>query len=227
MNRFLLLCPALAALTLPAWGQALARNATLTGSRGDRGKCTIEVNVDGIAEVEITGESGRLRTVAGQMANWVRFECSDPLPRDPDSFKFSGVDGRGRQILLRDPRGNRGIAVVRLEDPDGGREGYTFDIEWTGFGSGNRGGFGRLNPGRNLNSINSDRAIELCRDEARIRAERDYGYTRIFFGRVDMDRGDRVVGTFQASRGSPDEFDFACTADFNSGQVRLSELRRR
>jgi hypothetical protein len=135
------------------------------------------------------------------------------------------VDGRGRQTLIRDPRGNRGVAVVRLEDPQGGREGYTFDIEWTGFGSG-RGGFGR--GGRNnLNSIGDERAVDLCRDEARLRAERDYGYTRIFFGQIGMESNDRVVGSFQASRGSPDEFRFSCSVNFTSGVVRLADLRRR
>jgi uncharacterized protein YfkK (UPF0435 family) len=39
------------------------------------------------------------------------------------------VDGRGRQELVRDPR-NGGAAVVRIEDPDNGSEGYTFNVSW-------------------------------------------------------------------------------------------------
>lgn len=102
----------------------------MTGSRGDNGKCTIEVVVDDVAEVEISGDMGRLRTLSGQPAEWRRLECSDPLPQRPAEFRFIGVDGRGRVELVRDPRDNRGRAVVRIEDTKGGREGYTFDLEW-------------------------------------------------------------------------------------------------
>jgi hypothetical protein len=77
-------------------------------------------------------------------------ECSEPLPRNPGDFRFQGIDGRGRQTLVRDPNGNRGVAVVRIEDSKGGREGYTFDLEWSG-GSGSSyfpggGGFGGGRP---------------------------------------------------------------------------------
>jgi hypothetical protein len=51
------------------------------------------------------------------------------MPANPANFRFSGVDGRGRQELVRDPR-NGGVAVVQIEDKDGGAEGYTFDINW-------------------------------------------------------------------------------------------------
>ena len=86
------------------------------GGGGDRGKCTIEVVVDGIAEVEIRGDQGSIQNIAGQPAQWRRFQCSAPLPRNPGEFRFQGIDGRGRQNLVRDPR-NGGVAVVRIEDP--------------------------------------------------------------------------------------------------------------
>jgi hypothetical protein len=57
------------------------------------------------------------------------------LPRNPGDFRFRGVDGRGRVELVRDPSSSGGTAVVRIEDSKGGREGYTFDLEWRG-GSG-------------------------------------------------------------------------------------------
>jgi len=108
--------------------------AQIRGGGGDRGKCTIEVQVDGVAEIEIQGDQGRMRTLSGNPSAWRRMECTEPLPLNPLEFHFSGVDGRGRQTLLRDPASNRGTAVVRIEDPQGGREGYTFDIEWRGAG---------------------------------------------------------------------------------------------
>jgi hypothetical protein len=43
--------------------------------------------------------------------------------------------------LVRDPSTNGGVAVVRIQDTKGGREGYTFDLEWRG-GS-NAGGWDR------------------------------------------------------------------------------------
>jgi len=60
------------------------------------------------------------------------------MPVDPPNFRFSGVDGRGRQELVRDPR-NGGAVVVQIEDKDGGAEGYTFDLHWDARGP-NAGG---------------------------------------------------------------------------------------
>jgi hypothetical protein len=100
------------------------------GISTDRGKCTIEVVVDGAAEVEVRGDTANLRNLAGQPPQWRRFECIGPLPANPVDFRFAGVDGRGRQQLIQDPR-NAGIAVVRIEDPQSGSEGYTFDLFWS------------------------------------------------------------------------------------------------
>src|SRR5258707_1254064 len=131
--RFFIATASLAVLTAPLSAQP--RRASLRGGGGDQGKCTIEVVVDGVAEVEIRGDSAVLRNLEGQPAQWRRFECNSPMPANPADFRFAGVDGRGRQQLMRDPR-QGGVAVVRIEDPQGGSEGYTFDIFWN-----NRGGF--------------------------------------------------------------------------------------
>jgi len=114
-------------------GQTQSIRATIRGGgSSDSGKCTAELEVDGAAEVSISGDTGRVRTVSGQPAVWRRLDCTSPMPSNVSDFRFTGVDGRGSQNLLRDPRQNRGVAVVRLDDPQGGREGYTFDIEWGG-----------------------------------------------------------------------------------------------
>src|SRR5260370_16684655 len=105
-----------------------SRRATAMGGVStDRGKCTIEVGVDGAAEVEVRGDTANLRNLAGQPPRWRRFECNGPLPPNPLDFRFAGVDGRGRQQLVQDPR-NGGVAVVRIEDPPNGSEGYTFHL---------------------------------------------------------------------------------------------------
>jgi len=117
------------------------RQAVMTGGGSpDRGKCTVEVMVDGVAQVEIQGASATLRNVSGQPPQWRRFECTGAMPANPANFRFSGVDGRGRQELVRDPR-NGGAAVVQIEDKEGGAEGYTFDITWDARG-GNTSGNG-------------------------------------------------------------------------------------
>ena len=106
------------------------RQATIVGGGNqDRGKCTVEVVVDDVAQVEIRGTTASLRTLSGQPAQWRRFECTGAMPGNAANFRFAGVDGRGRQELVRDPR-NGGVAVVQIEDKDGGAEGYTFDINW-------------------------------------------------------------------------------------------------
>lgn len=104
-------------------------------NRSDQGKCTIEVEVDAVAEVEVRGDTARIRTLAGQPSVFKRFDCDGVIPTRPADFRFKGIDGRGRMTLVQDPR-NGGSAVIRIEDPKSGREGYTFDLEWQG-GSGN------------------------------------------------------------------------------------------
>lgn len=131
---------------LAQWGSNIEeRRANVRGGGGDNGKCTIEVEVDDVAEVEIRGDVGRLRTLSGSPASWRRFECNGIPPLNPGEFRFRGIDGRGRQELISEPRG-RGAAVIRIQDSKGGREGYTFDIEWRGgsggFGSGSGSGWG-------------------------------------------------------------------------------------
>src|SRR4051794_39411997 len=104
MYRSALFLSLMLAATAGAQQQSSRRATYLGGGSPDRGKCTVEVVVDGAAEVSVRGESGTLRTLSGQPAQWRRFECTGPLPNNPAEFRFAGVDGRGRQDLVRDPR---------------------------------------------------------------------------------------------------------------------------
>ncbi|MBZ5635020.1 MAG: hypothetical protein LAO55_18010 [Acidobacteriia bacterium] len=192
-------------LTAPMFAQQVATFRAQIRGGGDHGKCTIEVDVDGVAEIEIQGDKGRMRTLSGNPAGWRRMECNQPLPQNPQGFRFSGVDGRGRQTLLRDPSSNRGTAVIRIEDPQGGREGYTFDIEWGGGFRGD-GGFDR----------GGDRGGDRGRD--------DGGFRRGRNGRWDDEirftgRGD---GNFNNFRG-PDDRLYDCEVSVErGGQVRVT-----
>jgi len=55
-----------------------------------------------LAEVEIRGDQGTLRTLSGNTSAWRRLECNEPVPQNPRNFRFSGVDGRGVAIFARD-----------------------------------------------------------------------------------------------------------------------------
>ena len=89
-------------LSSVAFAQPNHFRATITGAPGD-GKCTFEVEVDGSAEVEIHGDQGDLRNISGRPPVWRRLVCNQPLPNNPVGFRFQGIDGRGRQQLVRDP----------------------------------------------------------------------------------------------------------------------------
>ncbi|MBL0158204.1 MAG: hypothetical protein IPP47_14035 [Bryobacterales bacterium] len=168
---------AVATLALPVSAQY---NRIRANIRGGENKCTFEVRVDGVAEIEIHGDYGIIRTLEGNPATWVRLDCGSALPNNPHDFRFKGVDGRGRQSLARDPRGSGGVAVIRIEDPKGGSEGYTGDIFWSG-GDSNWGGGGNWSSGGtgwddgwgNNNSnrgIDYKEAVRVCRDQvARVR----------------------------------------------------------
>lgn len=224
IERVVVTLMAATALMTPASAQTAERQATLTGG-GDKssGKCTIEVSVDGTADVEVRGDRGFLRTLSGQPAQWRRFECSAPMPANPADVRFSGVGGRGRQELVQDPRGGPGVAVVRISDRAGGAKGYTFDLEWRDIVSGSgpgptpmRGAFGGQAP---VDSVRN------CEDAVRSRALQQYGLRDVSFRRTNDEdhpgRNERIMGSFDARRGnSRDLYAFACSLNRANGRVR-------
>ena len=265
MQKILSTMVLLAAFTSLAPGQrAQMMRANIRGGGGDSGKCTIEVEVDGAADVEIRGDTAWLRTLQGQPASWRRFECNMAMPLNPVNFRFRGIDGRGRQTLVQNPN-NGGPAVVRIEDPQNGREGYTFDVEWNGGGNySNSGPYNRPYPnnqqypnnqpypnrndpyyddsrrndpnyrggynshGRGVYNNDPAQLMSICQQEVRVRADRQYGSRDIRFTSSNVDdRGarDRVVGSFDGSRGQ--RFDYTCTVDTATGQIRNLDIRRR
>jgi hypothetical protein len=156
------------AAQFPALAQTQRMRANITGGGGE-GRCTYEVEVDGAAEVEIHGDQGDLRTTSGSPAQWRRLECNQVLPNNPGAFRFQGVDGRGRQQLVRDPNATGGVAVIRIEDPQGGSQGYTGAIAWSG-GSNNWGGVGNWASGGYSSGewgqrITPSEAMNICRNQ--------------------------------------------------------------
>jgi hypothetical protein len=220
MYRLLTVLAAVLVAACPSGAQQFERRATMVGGGSfDRGKCTIEVVVDGIAEIEIRGDLGIIRNIAGQPAQWRRFQCSAPLPRNPAEFRFQGIDGRGRQQLLRDPR-DGGAAIVRIEDPQSGSEGYTFDLIWSG------GAMPVPAPRR----FTVDEAVRVCQDSVRGQAGDRFRGRRVEFLNVRIDdnpgRNDWVIGTIEVFRDRMPEgrYQFSCSVNFDTGQVRSVQI---
>jgi hypothetical protein len=196
------------------------------GGDPSSGRCTVQVVVDGAADVEISGDNANLRNVSGQPPQWRRFECTGPIPPNPVNFSFRGIDGRGRQQLVRDPRSG-GPAVVHIEDPEGGADAYTFELTW---GGGNetrhRGPQYGAPPSPVGPRWTQDQAIRACRDEVRGRAAERYGSNIRFEGmrmEDNPDRRDWIVGSFTTPRDGQIH-QFACSVNFDNGNVRWAQI---
>ncbi len=183
----------LSALALsPTWLLAQGTiQANVTGGGGG-GKCTFEIRTGGVAEVEIRGNQGRVRPISGGPATWVRLKCNQPLPMRPNNFRFKGIDGRGRQTLVRDPNSNNGIAVVRIEDNRGGMQGYTGDILWNG-GSGTWNGPGWDNHGWNNGGNWSNNVVSNCQRNIRNQISSRYGGSVNFNGKPSQNKAGSFV----------------------------------
>ena len=98
------------------------------------------------------------------------------MPPNPANFRFAGVDGRGRQQLIRDPR-NGGVAVVQIQDSEGGAEGYTFDLFWDSGAPAGQRTDGRYQPGYPAQQPNyQDRERSEPRANGGYRDRDDEGY---------------------------------------------------
>ena len=228
-----------------ATAQTTPRKAVFTGG-GDpsRGKCTVEVVVDSSAQVEIRGDSATLRNTGGQSPQWRRFECTGPLPANPQNFHFAGVDGRGRQVLARDPGNNGGVAVVDIQDNQGGAEGYTFDLFWgdnRSDGSGfrddrdrgfegpdarpfDRGGF------RRDRRMTEDEAMQVCRQSIRDQASGRFRTPSVDIRNISINnnpgRRDWITGDLAVRQrfGRQHLYRFSCSVNFDTGAVRSAHI---
>src|SRR6185312_11396335 len=128
-KSFLILIAGTATLW-PASAQDIQRRASVSrgGMDGSDG-CMVDVVVDGSAEIQIRGDTATMRNLSGGQPQFRQFECSRPVPQNPIGFRFTDIDGRGRQELVRMPR-DGSPTVVRIDDPQGGQGEYRFQIVW-------------------------------------------------------------------------------------------------
>jgi hypothetical protein len=251
-TRLYIAAAAFAVIAGPLTAQTFQRRAEIAGGGySDRGKCTVEVVVDGAAEVEIRGDNGTVRNLSGQPAQWRRFQCTGVLPANPAEFRFAVLEGRGHQQLVRDPR-NGGVAVVRIEDPEGGAQAYAFEVTWGG-GAPPPVVQDRGRPDQRENrpypdpadqrdrtwdrgQVNrrytADQAIRICQDNVRQQATARFrtNSSNVTFQRTAIDdnpgRNDWVMGTFSVRRGyrGQETHRFACSVNFDNGQVRSATI---
>jgi hypothetical protein len=217
MYKALLITAILSIAALPGHAQMFQRKASLVGvGVPNGGKCTVQVVVDGAADVELRGDNANLSNVSGQAPMWQRFDCTGVMPYSPASVRFVPTEGRGSQELVRDPR-NGGTAVVHIEDPEGGPGVYAFDIVWS------------YRTDQYQGRYSAEQAMRICRDEVRDRAARNIGRDIEFQG-TDIDSNglnqNRVFGRFDAPQ-SGDRYEFSCsmTADGRLRSVDIEPLR--
>ena len=200
----------LIAVAAVAGAQTFPRRAAIVG-RGNPngGQCTVEVVVDGAAEVEIRGADATLRNLSGQAPQWRRFECTSALPANSGDFRFAGINGRGNQELVRDPR-NGGTALIRIDDSKGGADTYVFQVAWGGGAvTQDRGPAGgrddrNFNRGRGPSGPPNDRDFDRDRGRPDVDAYhreretwfRGNNWRSMFFQRVREDLDHATSGAF-------------------------------
>ncbi len=237
--RKLITATAFVAMAGTLSAQGFQRRANLTGGGNvGGGQCVVEVVVDGAAEVEIRGDSAMLRNLSGQSPQWRRFECTSAMPANPGFFAFRGTDGRGNQELVRDPR-NGGVAVVRIEDPEGGAGVYRFNLEWNAGGyPGGQGNYRRNDWGNDRNrsdngyyrQFTQQDALRVCQDSVREQAMSRFHTGNIQFrtrAETDGNRPDIVSGTLDIHNrdyGRDDTYHFSCSVDYQTGRVRSTQI---
>jgi len=202
------------------FAQIQQRARMVGGGNPAGGRCTVEVVVDGSADIEIRGDVANVRDLSGRQPQVRRFECTGMMPANPVDFRFRGIDGRGRQSLVRDPR-NGGVAAIRIEDPQGGAEAYTFEITWSNGGL-DQGRFGDRD--RRLDgAFDANRVVQECQQAIRRESRDRYNTANVEFrdARVEEDR-DFVRGRVDVVQGGGHEqhFQFACALNRQTGEIR-------
>jgi hypothetical protein len=194
MNRNGIIALLVAAMTYFLGAQNMDRQAEIVGGgNGSQGTCTVQVLVDGVADIQIRGSSATLHNVSGQPPQWRRFQCSGPMPANPGNFQFTRIDGRGKLDLVQDPR-NGGTAVVHIEDPEGGSGVYTFDLMWESqpFDGQQTRDFNNNQKDNNgsRNNVQQGPASNIDQQNRESKSERNGNNNRDFNGAQGTPRGD-------------------------------------
>jgi hypothetical protein len=163
------------------------------------------------------------------------------MPNNPAGFRFSGVDGRGRQELVRDANQGGG-PVVRIEDSESGGQGYTFDLFWqNGYNGGRQqsGGFDRPREGYppvtqgypapqgRPDYRDQRQGMQMCEDAVRRRARTQYRVRNLNVrdSRMDRNRPGAYLGAFEDTR-TGNAYRYSCSINIDTGNVRALSISR-
>jgi hypothetical protein len=133
------------------------------------------------------------------------------MPINPIDFRFQGVAGRGTQRLIRGPQ-NGGLAVMRIDDPSGGAESYTFEITWSAGGP------------------FSANATLVCENTVRQQALRRFGAVEISARVVDSVDNygprDTIHGTLnvRGAYGRDQNYPFSCAVNYSTGKLLSTRI---
>jgi hypothetical protein len=216
--------------------------ANISGGSGN-GKCTFEVMVYGVAEVQIRGDEGRLVSLDGSPVEWRRLNCNQALPYSANDFHFSGVDGHGRQNLAQSPSGNNGVAVIRIDNTVGNRagkpEGYTGEFSWKGgrYGNNTRHGNDDWRNGANswMGGSSASIASQACMNVVVPRIQQEHQNVANLRAMpettTESEQSDgRIVvqgeGQYQVGNGNYGKFNYRCLYDPSRQQVIESSYGR-
>jgi len=88
--------------------------------------------VDGTAIIRVRRRQIAVENVSGSPVQRQRYDFTDPLPTSRVDLRLVVVEGRGRVRLIQEPRAdNDYVAAVRIEDDQGGRSFYSFELLWS------------------------------------------------------------------------------------------------
>jgi hypothetical protein len=165
------------------------------------GRCRVRVRIDDEADVELRGDTIRIHVIKGGPGKDEGTECNAPLPTSGNitNFRFRGIDGRGTPRLVQEPASrNSYVAVVNIQDPRGGSEGFTYELTWNwdgqGGGSGGSGGSGGggFFPGGPSDQSAIERAC-LAELRNRVGREQRVSVQSLFDTRRETARGGRDI----------------------------------
>ncbi len=95
-----------------------------------------EGEVDGKVEITVRGDRMDTREISGPMTNALKYRVYDALPARSGQVRLQMQQGRGSVKISQQPAvSNNFSAVITVEDPQGGRGIYAFQLFWDLTGS--------------------------------------------------------------------------------------------
>ena len=95
------------------------------------GRATWAARVDGMVELEVSGNQIFARAINGQPVTDQRVRIDGYMPRRNLNIQVNKIRGRGRVDVIQQPNpGNNYRAIIRIDDRQGGADDYELDITW-------------------------------------------------------------------------------------------------